>query len=69
MISLNILSRKEMLEYYKDHTDQYKQIHIKSQYVMDHDDFIGQHLYITSDEEIKEGDWRYNKKLKSTLKK
>ena len=41
----------------KDITGQDKTIAIKTKYLMEHEDYIGHHLYIISDDEIKEGDW------------
>ena len=41
----------------KDITGQDKIIAIKTKYLMAHEDYIGHHLYIISDDEIKEGDW------------
>ncbi len=41
----------------KDITEYDKIIAIKINNFMEHEDYVGQHLYITSDEEIKEGDW------------
>lgn len=41
----------------KDITGQDKIIAIKTKYLMEHEDYIGHHLYIISDDEIKEGDW------------
>lgn len=44
----------------KDITGQDKIIAIKTKYLMEHEDYIGHHLYIISDDEIKEGDWYYS---------
>ena len=44
----------------KDITGQDKIIAIKTKYLMAHEDYVGHHLYIISDDEIKEGDWFYN---------
>ena len=44
----------------KDITGQDKIIAIKTKYLMEHEDYIGHHLYIISDDEIKEGDWFVN---------
>jgi hypothetical protein len=42
----------------KDITGQDKIIAIKTKHLMEHEDYIGHHhLYIISDDEIKEGDW------------
>ena len=47
----------------KDITGQDKIIAIKTKYLMAHEDYIGHHLYIISDDEIKEGDWVYENNL------
>ena len=47
----------------KDITGQDKIIAIKTKYLMEHEDYIGHHLYIVSDDEIKEGDWVYENNL------
>ena len=47
----------------KDITRQDKTIAIKTKYLMEHEDYIGHHLYIISDDEIKEGDWVYENNL------
>lgn len=47
----------------KDITGQDKIIAIKTKYLMEHEDYIGHHLYIISDDEIKEGDWVYENNL------
>ena len=44
----------------KDITGQDKIIAIKTKYLMEHEDYVGHHLYIISDDEIKEGDWCIN---------
>lgn len=41
----------------KDITGQDKIIAIKTKYLMAHEDYVGHHLYIISDDEIKKGDW------------
>lgn len=52
----------------KDITGQDRMINIKSDGVMEHEDYVGHHLYIISDDEIKEGDWCYNPASKSIFK-
>ena len=47
----------------KDITGQDKIIAIKTKYLMEHEDYIGHHLYIISDDEIIEGDWVYENNL------
>ena len=44
----------------KDITGQDKTIAIKAKYLMEHEDYIGHHLYIILDDEIKEDDWYYD---------
>ena len=46
----------------KDITGQDKTIAIKTKYLMEHEDYIGHHLYIISDDEIKLFDCIYNNK-------
>lgn len=41
----------------KDISEQDKILSIKRNWSHEHEDYIDQHLYFTSDEEIKEGDW------------
>ena len=41
----------------KDITGQDKMINIKSDGVMEHEDYIGHHFYIISDDKIEEGDY------------
>jgi hypothetical protein len=47
----------------KDITGQDKIIAIKTKYLMAHEDYIGHHLYVISDDEIKEGDWCYHSEI------
>ncbi len=41
----------------KDIKEESKILHIKQKDYCEHEDFVAQHLYIISDDEIKEGDW------------
>ena len=50
----------------KDITGQDKIIAIKTKYLMEHEDYIGHHLYIISDDEIKENDWYLGTSMKSS---
>lgn len=44
----------------KDIMNEVKLLHIKQKDFCEHEDFEAQHLYIISDDEIKEGDWFIN---------
>ena len=52
----------------KDITGQDKIIAIKTKYLMEHEDYVGHHLYIISDDEIKEGDYCYSNKTNKIIK-
>ena len=44
----------------KDIKEESKILHIKQKDYCEHEDFVAQHLYIISDDEIKEGDWYFD---------